>query len=436
MTELTELLQSRFGIELPSTFVFNDPTIDAMSRHISGILVPAMDCAARDLAAFVEDQSAMAYAEQRLLAIHLQDPNSKNFHNWFRVKFPIHIDLQSNLSCVLESLPVMRTRFVNNEAIEDVQVVVRKLTCDDIQARNDILFAPFNLATGPLCRFGIDNEKNILIGCVHHSIFDGRSMKIFLDAISIGKVKASTKEYTVRKFAAYEALAEVQNEYRSSAIALKEILGDTPPRLEVDFSHGPMSHAFKLTLDCEIVQALRAFCRKEQVSMFIVALQLLHHTMRAYSRAAYAIGISHDTRPGKFRDTVGMFVNWALVPFRGGKKGGTETPRQLQIRWMRDIFPHAKTPSNLLTSMGYGCNINLAFDVGIFGSGGSMWQFENLDYVGDHIDAKRDLSVFWLDGIENDGSFEVLFESGLGKWPGLEDVFLQAIDLLLDKGIH
>ena len=42
-TELSELLQSQFGIELPSTFVLNNPTIMDMLDTILKLLAPNAD---------------------------------------------------------------------------------------------------------------------------------------------------------------------------------------------------------------------------------------------------------------------------------------------------------------------------------------------------------------------------------------------------------
>ena len=42
-TELSDALQSRLRVELPSTFVFNNPTIADMSHHLHRLLSPEID---------------------------------------------------------------------------------------------------------------------------------------------------------------------------------------------------------------------------------------------------------------------------------------------------------------------------------------------------------------------------------------------------------
>ena len=144
------------------------------------------------------------------------------------------------------------------------------------------------------------------------------------------------------------------------------MLGDTPKRLEVDLaSSSSMSWRREVPLDGETVLALQVFCRKEGVSLFVVAMSVLHQLMRAYSHQAYAIGIARDTRPRQFHDTVGMFVNTVLVPFSGGKAGGSETVQELHDRWTKEILLHATTPYDMVASMGYGCSVYLAFNLGM-----------------------------------------------------------------------
>eukprot|EP00555_Chaetoceros_dichaeta_P013686 CAMPEP_0198263516 /NCGR_PEP_ID=MMETSP1447-20131203/12267_1 /TAXON_ID=420782 /ORGANISM="Chaetoceros dichaeta, Strain CCMP1751" /LENGTH=146 /DNA_ID=CAMNT_0043952131 /DNA_START=268 /DNA_END=708 /DNA_ORIENTATION=+ len=141
---------------------------------------------------------------------------------------------------------------------------------------------------------------------------------------------------TVRKYASLEASSEMKEKYTESVETWKAIMGDTLPRLDVDFISDRVVHAgdnidsvppslvynSTVTLDDVTVAGLRSFCQEKGVSMFTVALSILHHSLRAYSHDAFAVGIAHDVRPPQFVDTVGMFVNTVLVPFGGGKEGG------------------------------------------------------------------------------------------------------------------
>jgi len=64
--------------------------------------------------------------------------------------------------------------------------------------------------------------------------------------------------------------------------------------------HSSNSQNTNVALDSATVTSLHSFCQDIQVSMFSVALSILHHTMRAHSHNALAIGFTHDVRPRQF----------------------------------------------------------------------------------------------------------------------------------------
>jgi hypothetical protein len=68
-----------------------------------------------------------------------------------------------------------------------------------------------------------------ILGNIHHSIFDGRSFQIIFEAIAAGRVKNSTGDWSIRKYAAFEELPEVIDEQQTSVERFVEMLGDTPP---------------------------------------------------------------------------------------------------------------------------------------------------------------------------------------------------------------
>ena len=72
-------------------------------------------------------------------------------------------------------------------------------------------------------------------------------------------------------------------------------------------------------------------------------------------------------RPRQLQDSLGTFVNTVLIPFRGGKEGGGENVEELNQRRTCDILPHAITPYDMVSNLDYGCNVYLAFIIGLIG---------------------------------------------------------------------
>ena len=154
-------------------------------------------------------------------------------------------------------------------------------------------------------------------------------------------------------------------EQQASVNKYAEMLEDTPPRLDLDFAIPSVYHASSIILDNGARSALEEHCRKEKISLFALALGVMKEAVRAYSHEAFAIGTAYDSRPARFRDCIGMFVNTVLIPFGKGKEGGNETLTQLNDRWRNSILPLALTPYDMVSTVGYGCNLCLAFNVGI-----------------------------------------------------------------------
>jgi len=269
----------------------------------------------------------------------------------------------------------------------------------------------------------------------HHSIFDGRSVQILFDAINTGAVKSSTRTWSIRKYAAFEALPEVVDDQRASVQKCVELLGDTPPRVEVDFASPASYHDSSIILDNTTRAALEKYCRRKKVSLFSLALGVMHKALRAYSHEAFAIGTAYDARPPSFRDTVGMFRNIVLVPFAKGEEGSKETLKQLYDRWTNCILPLATVPFDMVSAEGYGCNLFLLFDVGIIDTGDSAPRMQPLpNFQGQDRKAKADFCVTWKDSSSGDGSITISFESGIGPWPGIEERFEHIINQILATG--
>ena len=381
----------------------------------------------------LKEVSDLTRTEQRMVFIQLSNPEGDTSYNMpCVVKFPDDVDLMANSQRIVDMVPILHTRFVNGKAVEDVEVSVQNLSRADLSEFQRLLYSPFDMSVGPLCRFGVDKTTNTLFLNIHHSIADGRSFQILFEAITDGKIKTSTRDWSIRKYAAYEALPEVIADQQESVKKYAEMLGDTPSRLDLDFAIPSVYHVSSIILDNDIRLALEAHCRKEKISLFAFALGAMKETVRAYSHESFAVGIAYDSRPARFRDSIGMFVNTVLIPFGKGNEGGKETLKQLNHRWTNSILPLALTPYDMVSAVGYGCNLFLAFNVGIIETkegAPMMQQLPTYERMNDFEapNAMFDLSISWEESGTDDGSIEISLESGIGPWPGLEDRFRQII---------
>eukprot|EP00521_Asterionellopsis_glacialis_P014480 CAMPEP_0195308118 /NCGR_PEP_ID=MMETSP0707-20130614/38061_1 /TAXON_ID=33640 /ORGANISM="Asterionellopsis glacialis, Strain CCMP134" /LENGTH=564 /DNA_ID=CAMNT_0040372377 /DNA_START=439 /DNA_END=2129 /DNA_ORIENTATION=- len=183
-------------------------------------------------------------------------------------------------------------------------------------------------------------------------------------------------------------------------------------------------------------QDFEGYCQRQRISLFTLALSVMHKSLHAYSHDAFAIGTAFDARPSYFHDTVGMFVNTVLIPFGTGKEDSKETLKQLNDRWINQILPLATVPFDLVSAAGYGSNLYLAFNVGIIDTCDGAPKEHPLPELQKGIGyaaptAKFDLSVDWTECSSGDGSIVISFESGIGPWPDIEDRFNHIISQIL-----
>jgi epothilone polyketide synthase D len=74
ITELSQSLQSIFGVELPSTFAFNHPSIADMSNHLFGLLSPATDCISDGPSLIATNDRASIAAENSIVGMSCRFP--------------------------------------------------------------------------------------------------------------------------------------------------------------------------------------------------------------------------------------------------------------------------------------------------------------------------------------------------------------------------
>ena len=230
----------------------------------------------------IEDTYSMTHAEARMVFLQLSEPGSSTYNIPFSVQFDKNINVWANLTHIIENTPILQTRFYNNKAISDVSVVIKNENEEDSSPID--VWSPFDVEKGPLCRFALNNKTNILTGCLHHSIADGRSIALLLCWIASAEVNKASysssddKEmachYSVRRYAALENTIEEQEKEKDNIVKWKQILEDTPPKLDLDFASQvqPSYSVQNVNMDKSTVSQMNEFCQEKNVSRFVFSL--------------------------------------------------------------------------------------------------------------------------------------------------------------------
>jgi hypothetical protein len=196
---------------------------------------------------------------------------------------------------------------------------------DDLIARE--VARPFDLGKGPLLRVRLmreQPEKVVFLLTVHHIIFDGWSIGVFIDellALYNGRVRNQPAALPpppvqYKDYAAWQSLL-----MQSEAFPLQKqywenkLTGATYLDLPLDFPR-PETHALdsdhlRFCVDPDLAHRLRELARENQVSSFTVAIAVVTMLLHRYTgKTSIVLGTTVSGRDHPQLDrSIGFFVN-------------------------------------------------------------------------------------------------------------------------------
>ncbi|MFL5279511.1 MAG: amino acid adenylation domain-containing protein, partial [Rhodopila sp.] len=200
-TRLMSHVRDVFGVELPVRAIFDSPQLGQLAEVIeaaeggSAHLKPPLRPQPRP------SRIPLSYAQQRLWFIHELQETSTQYHVPAVLRLSGKLDvnaLERALNTIIDRHETLRTRFVNTDG-EPEQVIVANLfvplRVDDLtplgegaqqralnEAMTRYLEEPFDLARGPVTRFGLlklADLHHVLLATFHHIVADGWSVSVF-----------------------------------------------------------------------------------------------------------------------------------------------------------------------------------------------------------------------------------------------------------------
>lgn len=247
--------------------------------------------------------------------------------------------LQKALEQIVSEQPTLKTIFKTIDK-HPVQKIVDEVDCEiekiNFQTLNELkiyveseMKHRFNLENGPLFYVKIlclSNEKKYLFINVHHIIFDGLSLNIFMQQLTkcykeIEKADSiipkkqpnlSYQTYSNQNIGrSNDATREKQRDYW-----MKEVLdSETVTALPGDYNM-PLLNNFEgaeigIDLSPKMLASLKLLSKKFGLSEFTIILSAFYLTLYSYNRQSKInIGITVAGRPtSNFEEIIGMFVN-------------------------------------------------------------------------------------------------------------------------------
>ena len=352
-TQVMSRLREAFNVELPVRSLFENPTIESISKAISFIRNSNGDFKIPPPITPVSDKSRkngklpLSFGQQRLwfLAQLESESATYNIPGAMRINGPLSITaLESSLNEILRRHEALRTRFIEKEGSpvpivdESVTVGITRLDLksqpeDEHEGKImsiavDEAERPFDLMTGPLVRVvlvELDKEKFVLFFTMHHIVSDGWSTGILsrelaaLYAAFIDNKPSPLTELQIQ----YADFAYWQREVFNSDFFLdcldywKEQLQGAPPLLELPLDRrrkplqkkeGGVEH---FEIDLELALSLKEMSRQSGVSMFMTLHTAFAILLYRYSNQDdIVIGTPIANRNYKeIEPLIGFFVN-------------------------------------------------------------------------------------------------------------------------------
>lgn len=292
----------------------------------------------------------LSYYQQGLWVLSQLMPDTSLYHIPKAMRFTGNLDveaLQRTLDCIVERHEALRTSFATTDDAP-VQIVSDRLTIDlpllDLQHLPEAEQEPetqrilgeegrrlFDLSRGPLFRallLRLHEQEHILIVTAHHIVTDGWSVGVLhhelmavYEAFADGKPSPLPDLPVQYPDYAYWHRQWFQGEvYESQLEYWKNQFKTAPPVLELPTDHARPSvqaHvAFqgskqKLSLSKELTRQLKAFCQKEEATLFMVLLAAYQILLHRYTGEEDIVVGSPMANRGlaETEPLIGLFVN-------------------------------------------------------------------------------------------------------------------------------
>jgi len=366
-TQVIARLRDTFQVELPLRDLFETPTIAGLAEDIETIQRSGGNTLPPPIRRISRDQPLpLSFSQERVWFMQELDPGSLAYSFQATLRFTGILDvaaLERALSEIVRRHEILRTTFPlvdgrPRQVIDEPWTVtlpvidVQGASQDAYEAEAERLIAalvrrPFDPTRLPLLRWSLlrlDEREHLLVHMEHHLIHDGWSFNVFLGELldlyrSFVEGKPSPLADLPVQFADF---AQWQRQWLDGEVTENQLaywkakLSDSPPLLELPLDYSrPAEQRFngavrRVELPADLCNALRAFSRREGVTLFMTLLAALFSLLHRYSgQDDIVIGAGIANRRRRETETlIGMVIN--TVALRADLAGNPAFCRVLQ----------------------------------------------------------------------------------------------------------
>ncbi|MCI9174037.1 MAG: amino acid adenylation domain-containing protein [Lachnospiraceae bacterium] len=223
-----------------------------------------------------------------------------------------------------------------NAAELEAEIFIEEREVEDIEREKKAFVRPFHLEEGPLYRFGLYRRgtRSYFLFDVHHLIFDGTSVKVFLDEISLlyqGR-EPEPEELSMMDVAVYEETLKETPQYQAARSYFRDRLGEAEQAesLLKDFrpkSPKSESNTVQMSLGEELpVMEAEQFARQKGISENTLFLGAFAYALGKYTGENKSLfcTVNNGRHSVDLAESAGMFVRTLPVFQRWEETSGIE----------------------------------------------------------------------------------------------------------------
>ena len=280
----------------------------------------------------------LSYAQTGVYFDCLKNPTSTLYNIPYCIKFQKDTNttaLAEAIKTLVKMHPQMTVCFGNGDdgivqttdLEQVVEIPIKQMSVEDLVHYKQDFVKPFDLSKGPLYRFEIvtTDKQTYLLMDVHHLVFDGGSVDIFLQQLC-SVLNGSPVEEENQSYAAYvadEKAAEGGEDYLAANEFFKDRLVAVEAATEVrpDLPN-PVKGTIGKAISTLDLKAIDTFCRSNNITPAHMILSAIYYSLSRFANSEQVCitTVSSGRSNLNIRNTVGMFVNTLVLSATIGKQ--------------------------------------------------------------------------------------------------------------------
>ncbi len=438
--KLAVQVNKRYGVTLDSKSLVKTGTLQSIENEIlkEALLLPLPvregngRTQGQDLSTPLPHREGqgvgLSYAQTGVYFECLKNPETTLYNIPTKVGFPQDTDstaIVGAIKALVKAHPQMTVHFGNGEdgviqtvdLEQAVEIPVKQMSEQELEAYKHDFVRPFDLATGPLYRFEMvtTEKQTYLMMDVHHMIFDGGSVDIFLQQLC-SIMNGETIEEEDLSYAGYvsaELAAEGGAEYLAAKDFFKDRLAVVEAATEVrpDLAN-PTKGTISKAISALDIKTIEAFCRNNNITPAHLILSAIYYSLARFANSEQVCitTVSNGRSNLLIRNTVGMFVNTLALGATIGKQTVKEFLQEVSENFDKTLRHENYPFAQIAADYGLTAEIQFVYQLGVISQ--YVCKGTPLELEGLELKVPKFPITFFIRDIDGQASVCVEYDNG------------------------